>query len=488
MNKMHLAVQSLSLAILILLTAGIGISAQEGKIPITTSSETAREYFLKGQDLADKLRGNESREYFEKAVAEDPNFAMAYLNLAFVQPTAVGYFKMFDKARALADKVSEGERLQILATEAGNGGQSEKQMEYVQQLVKAYPNDERAYNLLGTTYFGRQEYAKAIEAYTQATKINPEFSPPYNQLGYAHRFLENYELAEKAFKKYLELIPDDPNPYDSYAELLLKMGRHEESIDYYNKALAINPQFVNSYIGIATDYNCMGKHNEARAQLNKMLESARDNGERRAALFGMVVSYVDEGLIDKALEVMQRQYALAEKDNDFPAMAGDHITIGNILLEQGLYDKAREHFDKAMLLIKESNLSDAVKENTARIYLYSTGHVDAMSGDLAAAKKKAAEFLAQAEKVKNVGQIRLAHELAGIIALQEKAYDVAVEELKQASPQNPYNCYRMMTALEGKGETEKAREMCNKACHFNSLNDLNYAFIKRKAEERLASM
>ncbi|MEW5924756.1 MAG: tetratricopeptide repeat protein, partial [Candidatus Zixiibacteriota bacterium] len=480
--------QMLAMAMIIVFLAGIGVTGEEGKIPITTSSEKAKEYFLKGRDLTDKLRNNESREYFEKAVAEDPNFAIAYLNLAFVQPTAAGFFTMFDKARALADKVSEGERLWILATEAGNAGQSEKQLDYMQQLVKAYPGDERAWTLLGNVYFGRQDYAKAIETFDKATAINPDFSQPYNQMGYAHRFLENYDSAEKAFKKYIELIPDDPNPYDSYAELLMKMGKHEKSMEYYKKALDINPRFINSYIGIATDLNCMGKHNEARKELQKLYDSAANNGERRIAHFGKVVSYVDEGLFDKALEEMKLQYSLAEQNNDIPAMAGDHITIGNIMLEQGKYKEARDNFEKALSLIKGSNLSDGVKENAARIYLYNIGRVDAMSGNLAAAEKNAAELLTQAEGLKNVFQIRLAHELAGIIALQKKDYATAVKELEQSNRQNPYNCYRMVMALEGTGETEKAREMCNKACHFNSLNDINYAFIKRKAEERLASM
>ncbi len=53
------------------------------KIPITTSSSEALDLFLQGRDLAEKIRFQEALRYFQEAVEEDPNFAMAHLNLAF---------------------------------------------------------------------------------------------------------------------------------------------------------------------------------------------------------------------------------------------------------------------------------------------------------------------------------------------------------------------------------------------------------------------
>ena len=181
-------------AALIIVLSGTVLSGVEGKIPITTSSEKALHYYLQGRDLAEKLQGQESLKYFEMAVEKDPEFAIAYWSLAFAQPTNIGFFEMFEKARAMADKASKGEQLMIKATEAGIGGRSEEQLNYIKELVEAYPNDERAHNQLGGIYFGRQAYAMAIGEYNKAIKINPEFSQPYNQLGYAHRFLENHEL------------------------------------------------------------------------------------------------------------------------------------------------------------------------------------------------------------------------------------------------------------------------------------------------------
>jgi tetratricopeptide (TPR) repeat protein len=162
----------------------------DGKMPITTSSEKALEYFLQGRDLFEKLQIQESQQYFRKAVAEDPDFALGYLQLSFSVPSAKEFFENLDKAVALVDRVSQGERLWILGVQAGTNAFPLKQREYYQELVKMYPNAERAHNLLATNYFGQQDYKKAIAEYTKASEIAPDFSQPYNQLGYAHRFLK----------------------------------------------------------------------------------------------------------------------------------------------------------------------------------------------------------------------------------------------------------------------------------------------------------
>jgi tetratricopeptide (TPR) repeat protein len=488
--KRHRAIRFLVvLSINVLLLAIIGCAKTgDGKIPITTSSETARELFLQGRDLFERLQAQESRNYFEKAVIEDPNFAMGYLFLSFAQPSNKGFFENLKKAVALVENASEGERLWILGVEAGTNAFAMQQRELYQKLVELYPNDERALNLLGNNYFAQQEYELAIERYENAAQINPDFSQPYNQLGYAHRFLGNYQEAEKAFRKYIELIPDDPNPYDSYAELLMKMGRFDESIENYQKALEFNPNFVASYVGIASNLNFKGEHEAARKQLQKLYDIARDDGERRAAHFAATVSYVDEGQMEKALEEQQKQYALAEKINDATAMGGDLVTMGDILRESGNYDGALTKYQNAVDMVDASDRSEEVKDNFRRGFLFNSARVAVKKGDFATAKAESEEYRARVEAIDNPFQIRLAHQLAGIIALEEKEYDVALEELAQANQQNPYNFYRMALAYRGKGDVQKAKELSLKAANFNQVNSLAQAYIRVKAREMAESM
>ena len=462
-------------------------ASNKGKIAVTTSSEEARKEFLAGRELAEKLRITDSIQHFDKAIALDPSFALAELNRANVSPIATEFFDHLKKAVALSEKSSDGERMLIQATEAGANANPTKQKEILEKLVAAYPNDERAHFNLGGYYFGQQDYTQAINHYKKATEIAPDYSPAYNILGYAYRQNEAFNDAETAFKKYIELIPNDPNPYDSYAELLLKMGRFDEAITQYNKALAIDANFLNPHFGIAAALDYQGKPSDAQAELQKMTNKARTDGERRTALFGQMVVAADSGKLDQALSEVEKQYALGQKTNDVPAMAGDLQLKGNVLLEMGRYDDASKAYDEALKMTNESNLSKEIKDNTALFHHYNLARVAIAKKDLATAKTETETFRKGSEAAKNQNQLKQAHELAGRIALAEKNYDASISELTQANQQNPDTLYLLGEAYRGKGDAAKAKESFTKAAKFNSLPLLNYAFVRTKAEKALAT-
>ena len=452
-----------------------------GKIPVTTASEDARKEFLQGRDLQEKLLIQDSIAHFDRAISLDPNFAWAELNRAQVSPTGKEFFDHLKKAVSLADKASNGEKLLILGNEAGANGNAAKQKEYLEQLVAAYPNDERAQFTLGGYYFGQQDFPKAIEHYKKATELAPTYSTAFNILGYAYRQNVDYANAEQAFKKYIELIPNDPNPYDSLAELLLKMGRFDEAIVQYNKALAIDANFINSHQGIAAALLYQGKPDAAAAELQKITDKARSDAERRTALFALTVVDVDSGKLDQALAEVDKQYALGEKTNDVAGMTGDLQLRGNILLEMGKPDEARTAFDRLLKMTQESSLSQEIKHNAVLFQHFNLGRVALAKKDLTTAKSEAEAFRKGTESQKNPFQTKQAHELLGMIALESKDFDTAIAELQQANLQNPYDLYRLGLAYQGKGDMAKAKEFSAKAAAFNSLPQLNYAFIRTRA-------
>jgi tetratricopeptide (TPR) repeat protein len=462
-------------------------ATSEGKIAVTTSSEEARKEFLAGRDLSEKLRLTDSIQHFDRAISLDPNFALAHLNRANVSPTGKEFFEHLKHAVTHSDKASDGERMLIQAAEAGANANPTKQKEILDKLVAAYPNDERAHFTLGGYYFGQQEYTQAISHYKKATELAPAYSTAFNILGYAYRQNEQYAEAETAFKKYIELIPNDPNPYDSYAELLLKTGRFDEAIMQYNKALAIEPNFLNSYFGIAAALTYKGNAADAAAELQKITAKARTDGERRTALFGQMVVAADGGKLDQALAEVEKQYALGQKTNDVPAMAGDLQLKGNILLEMGRFDDAKKAYEDALRVTTESSLSKEVKDNAALFHHYNLARVAIGKKDFATAKTETETFKRGAEAAKNENQIKQAHELAGSTALAEKNYDQAIAELLQSNEQNPKNLYLLGEAYQGKGDDAKAKESFTKAAKFNSLPLLNYAFVRAKAEKAIAS-
>jgi len=468
--------------------AGPAVASNDNaKIPVTSASEEARKEFLKGRELSEKLLIQDSIQHFDKAISLDPGFALAELNRANVSPTGKEFFEHLNKAVSLAGKASNGERLLILGNEAGANGDAAKQKEYLEQLVAAYPNDERAHFNLGGYHFAQQEIPQAIEHYKKATEIAPDYSPAYNILGYAYRQNEDYANAEKAFKKYIELIPNDPNPYDSYGELLLKMGKYDESIVQYRKALSIDPNFIASHSGISADLMYQNKPSEAAAELQQIANKARSDAETRTALFNQTVVDVDSGQWEKALAGLDKQYALGEKTNDLPAMTGDLQFRGNILLEMGKPDEAKVAFEKLVKMTDESSLSADIKANTKLFHHFNLARVAIGKNDLNAAKAEAAEFEKGVMAKNNPAQKRQAHSLNGLLALEEKNYDKALTELQQANLQNPYDLFRICLAYQGKGDAAKTKESCTKAANFNPLPQLNQAFVRAKAAKIAAS-
>ncbi len=470
---------ALAVVAVVALASQLGAATSTEKIPVTTKSPEAREAFLRGRDLFEKLRGQVARADFERAVQLDPGFAQAQLALANTQPSAKQFFETLAKAVAAAGNASEGERLLVQGADAGARGDNAAQVKIYEQLVALHPNDERAHLALGNSHFGAQRYADAIREYERSVAIAPKFSQPYNQLGYSYRFMGDPGKAERAFKKYIELIPGDPNPYDSYAELLLKLGRFDESIAQYRKALEIDPGFVNSRFGIATNLDLQSKGADARRELDTMLAAAQDDGQRRGGLFAKTVSYAHEWNLAAAQQEMNKQLKLAEAIGDSQAMAGDLIAMGNIALENGDPAGAEAHFRRANEIVQAApNVAAANKENQRRFSIFTAARVALAKGDLAGAKSKAQEFAAAVATSGNPGQRRLAHEIAGQVALAEKRWSEAVNELKQASQIDPYNIYRLSLAQAGRGDAAEARRLSDAARNDNGLTSLNHAFVR----------
>jgi tetratricopeptide (TPR) repeat protein len=455
-----------------------------GKVPITTSSEEARQAYLAGRDLQEKLRVTDSREHFQSAVELDPEFGLAQLALANTAPTNVEFFEALGRARELLDEVTDGERLMIQATVAGVNGQPDNQEQLLQELVAAYPSDERAQQLIGNFYFfTSQEYARAVEFYRRASEINPEFSPAFNLLGYGLRILGDYEGAETAFQRYIQLIPDEPNPYDSYAELLMRVGRFEESIVQYEKALEQNPNFIPSYVGIGANLILMGQFDQARESFARLESRARTDAERRQAQTWTAYSYLHQQGYDRALELAQRRYDIAAATDDLGPMSADLNFMGDILLAAGRFDEADAKYRESVDAAERSVLTEEAKQGVRRNHIADLARVELARGDLDAASAHAQEYRRQAEAQGVPFEIRQWHELFGLLALQERRYDEAIEHLEQANRQDARVLLAHAKALWGRGDDEAARAMCSEAANLNPTLQApqNFAIVRPEA-------
>ncbi len=461
------------------------LTCKNDTITITTSSEQALQAFLKGREFVEKIRIQDAIEYLERAVEQDSNFALAYLYLSFTETNVTERYALIEKAKTLSDDVSTGERLFILAIEAGAFGYSKKQEGYFQELVEDYPNDERALTSLANFYFEQREYEKAIVHYKRAVQLNPNFSVPYNQLGYAYRYQQNYPAAEESFKKYIKLIPDSPNPYDSYAELLLKMGEYEVSIETYEKALEIDPDFSPSHRGIATNLIYMREYQKARSQLRHLYKIASEDHQRINAYYGLAVSYLAEGDIENTLNEIEKLYQMAEEGDDTPSMIGNLYTMTVLLFENNRLIEAERKLDQSRKMLESATFSEGIKKNLQRGYWYQNTRLALKKGQIEEADKYAEKYRENAERTENPLHMMYYHTLSGLIARAEKDYDRAISEFKQTNLDDPFNRYRLAQVYIAKGEKDKAIEELEFVVRYNSLAGLTYTMIRGRAEKQL---
>jgi len=460
-------------------------SPNSSKVPITTNSEKALEYYMEGAELSEKLRGQEAAYFYLKAIAEDNEFAFAYFQLAIAQTTPKLVFKYLNKAKALSKNASEGEQLLILAVEAGFNNDREKQNEYYLELIEKYPNDEVLHNIYGNFLYGLPKYKSAIKHYKRSLELNPELSQPYNMLGYAYRQIGDYEAAEKYYLQYIDIIKGDPNPYDSYAELLLKKGEFEKSIEYYRKALAIQPSFIASKIGIATDLTIMEKHQEACDELASIADVSNNPGTLKRMHFAKAVVNVDRRNFERALQELKENVAISKEIEDDIALAQDLRNIGVLNIMSGNYKDALKYSEKSIEYFEKTDVSQELKYFMRRQLFITAGWVAYFENDINLLKKYKEKYKSSAQKTMDMNEIRNVHMLAGNINMLESNFEDAIYEYKQSDTENPVIVYLIGRAYEELGDYKKAQKIYSKVAHFNALSDLNYAFIRKTALEKL---
>jgi serine/threonine protein kinase/tetratricopeptide (TPR) repeat protein len=256
---------------------------------VTTSSMEAYDYYLKGREAREKFYNAEAKQYLEKAVELDPQFAVAYLYLSHV------YFEVYSrgderrellrKAKEFSEKATEKERLYILAEYANSiEKDSEKRIRILKELIEKYPNEKDAHFELGSTYQDRDLFADAIEEIQKAQELAPTDGFILNQLGYLYSDMGEYEKAVECFRKYAAFYPEDANPVDSMAEQYFRMGRLDEAIANYRKVLEIKPDFGVGY-RVAYIYALKEDYAESMHWLDHDINSMPTPGTKAEAFF-----------------------------------------------------------------------------------------------------------------------------------------------------------------------------------------------------------
>ncbi|HMI50528.1 MAG TPA: protein kinase [Candidatus Saccharimonadales bacterium] len=170
----------------------------------TSSLDALKEYSL-GQTEHSKLNDNVAIPHLERAIAIDPNFAMAHATLGVVYDNLTHRKKAQDllaKAYELRDRASERERFYILAHYYGEGsGQVEKQIEVYEEWNRTYPRDSVPLDNMALEYVRIGFPEKAVNAASEALRLDPRDIYAYQNLAPAYVNLDRYDEAKAVIEQ-----------------------------------------------------------------------------------------------------------------------------------------------------------------------------------------------------------------------------------------------------------------------------------------------
>jgi TolB-like protein/DNA-binding winged helix-turn-helix (wHTH) protein/Tfp pilus assembly protein PilF len=109
----------------------------------------------------------------------------------------------------------------------------------------AYAGLADCYNAMGTVQVGAlpplEARRRAEEAASKALELDSSLAEAHSTLGQVKHYNWDWAAAEKDFKRALELNPNYANAHNFYASYLMSLGRIDESIAASNRARELDP-------------------------------------------------------------------------------------------------------------------------------------------------------------------------------------------------------------------------------------------------------
>jgi serine/threonine protein kinase/tetratricopeptide (TPR) repeat protein/TolB-like protein len=306
---------------------------------VTSSSSEAYRLYTEGVRAVRLQRRGEARKALEAAVAADPTFAAAWLELAGILgglDDRAGEARARKQAMAHRDRLPERQRLLFDATEAGRTGTREQAVEALERLASRYPDEEIGHRALISSYRGQGDTTRAIQAAERGIKALPQVGSLRNMYGYMLLDVGRYPEAVRELETYTRLDPNEPNPLDSLAEAYLIMSQPQQALDRYARALALDPSFFNAHYGRAMAFGMLGQFDMALAELppvEQQMAAEKAPAVDADTFAGFLL--MRSGRYREASERFARGRASAEKFEDPWSVAAFDFLEAIVSLERG---------------------------------------------------------------------------------------------------------------------------------------------------------
>jgi len=284
-----------------------------------TESTEAHQLYLKGRYFWNKRTGNDlkkSIDYFQQAIAVDPNYALAYAGVADAYVWLPGYTAgtprdCYPKAKAAAtkalqldDTLAEAHTTLALAIWLYDFDSAQAIREF-QRAIELNPNYAIAHQQYGNnTLAALGRFDDAIGEGKRAVELDPLSLVINTDLGSDYYYARRYDEAIAQLRRTLEMDPGFYIAHLVLGQVLDAKGARDAAIVECQKARALNDD--PSVLGVlGRAYGLSGNKMEAEKILDQLKKLSQ---ERYVSAYSFALIYLGLGDKEEALRWLEQSY------------------------------------------------------------------------------------------------------------------------------------------------------------------------------------
>jgi adenylate cyclase len=248
-----------------------------------TDNMQAYDFYLQGveyQNRFTKEANIQARQMFERAIDQDPGFAIAY--------TALGFTYFHDWTFGWSTDTQSLDHA----------------FELAQKTLDLEDSLPLGRHLLGKVYLWKKQYEKAITELEKAITLSPNYADHLVGLGYILNFAGRPKESIGLVKKAMRLNPIYPAFYLwELGHAYFLTDRYEEATETLNRILDRNLDFMPAHLLLAASYSKLEREEEAQAEVAEV-----EKLSPQVSLVGLRqrLPYKDQEVLERLYDSMRK--------------------------------------------------------------------------------------------------------------------------------------------------------------------------------------